>query len=290
MHPEFPPDTQAAQRAGRWGRIPAWWLSHPEIDADGLAVLAALSTYVNNAGECWPSQSTLAEGLKRSRSTVNRILGHLAAAAVIEVEPRRSANGGRLSCLYRLRLEPGNGPIANVGTTTVRQRHTDVATADSPCAGARQEHPESEQIPDSLAERRRDGGIDDRAEEQARQEQTAQPVPVGWMPPAADLAWAHANYGMIDLAGHVEGFVLRCTAHGYRYRDAGAAWRAWLVQDAAARKAPLLPGSPAAMGTPRATDKAAAARQQVAIWAGVADRVRRQQSGGAGPSLSGGGF
>lgn len=270
------PDTDkpnAGQETTRWGRIPAWWLSHPDIDADGLAVLAALSTFANARGECWPSQSTLATALKRSRSTINRILGHLANASVIEIVSRKSANGGRLSSVYRLRLEPGNGPIVNVETMVVQQRDTDVAVADSPCAAVRQEQPESNK-PDSLAGRGREGVRAERVEDYPTRE--PQTVLADWMPSAADLTWARAQHGNVDLDRHVEGFVLRCQAHGYRYRDISAAWRAWLVQDVAVRKAPLVGGSKAIAGMAHTNDKTTAARQQVAIWASVADCLRQQ--------------
>ncbi|ALG75742.1 hypothetical protein VY88_33185 [Azospirillum thiophilum] len=275
------------QETTRWGRIPAWWLSHPDIDADGLAVLAALSTYANARGECWPSQATLATALKRSRSTVNRILGHLAAAGVIEVEPRKSATGGRLSCLYRLRLEPGSGPIVNVQTMPVRQRDTDVAVADSPCAAVRQEQLDSNK-PDSLAGRGREGVSTERVEDHPTRE--TQAVTADWMPSAADLAWARAKHTGIDLNRHVEGFVLRCQAHGYQYRDVGAAWRSWLLQDVQACKAPLIPGTPIVSGMSRMADKTAAARQQVDIWASVANRLRQRPSAETGAASFGGGW
>ncbi|WP_199721035.1 helix-turn-helix domain-containing protein [Azospirillum cavernae] len=284
------PDTDqpnTGQETARWGRIPAWWLSHPDIDADGLAVLAALSTYANVRGECWPSQATLATALKRSRSTVNRILGHLADAAVIEVEPRKSANGGRLSCLYRLRLDPGSGPIVNASAMPVRQRDTAVAVTDSPCVTARQEQPDSNK-PDSLAGRGREGVNAERVEDYPLREPQA--VPANWMPSAADLAWARAKHTDIDIDRHVEGFVLRCQAHGYRYRDVGAAWRSWLLQDVQAHKAPLVSGTPTVSGTSRMTDKAAAARQQVDIWAGVADCLRQRPSAETSAISFGGGW
>lgn len=263
----------AGQETTRWGRIPAWWLSHPDIDADGLAVLAALSTYANARGECWPSQATLATALKRSRSTVNRILGHLANASVIEIVSRKSSNGGRLSSVYRLRLEPGTGPIVNVQSMPVQQCDTDVAVADSPCAAVRQEQPDSNKS-DSLAGRGHEGFRAERVKNYPTGESLA--VPPDWMPSAADLAWARAQHGSVNLDRHVEGFVLRCQAHGYHYRDIGAAWRAWLVQDVATRKAPLVGGPTAITGMARTNDKTTAARQQVAIWAGVADCLRQQ--------------
>ena len=277
-----PPPPLPSEDSGRWGRIPAWWLGHPDIDADGLAVLAALATYANARGECWPSQATLATALKRSRSTVNRILGHLAEARVIEMEPRRSASGGRLSCLYRLRLVPGDGPIvappiaekASGRAGAVQPRDTAeipaVATADSPCAPVRQEQPGFEQTPDSLSAREREP-----------EPGSAREVPADWMPGADDLTWARARFAHIDLGQHVEGFLLRCRAHGYRYRDVGAAWRAWLVQDAAAGKAP--PARTAGSGTavrtaPAARPSETAAEQRLGAWMAAAARLNAAAS------------
>lgn len=247
---------------GRWGRIPAWWLGHPAIDADGLAVLAALATYANARGECWPSQATLATALKRSRSTVNRILGQLAESGVIGRESRRSASGGRLSCLYRLRLVPGDGPIPvaaaacdRTGTPPVQPPGKDVAPSDSPCAPVRQKQPESEQTPDSHASRG-----------------PAQAVPDGWMPDAGDRAWAESRFAGVDLDRHAEGFRLRCQAHGYRYRDAGAAWKAWLAQDAAAGKAPMIrPTGPATVTRPAAS--APVPEQKLGAWMAAAAKL-----------------
>ncbi|MBP2292932.1 helix-turn-helix domain-containing protein [Azospirillum rugosum] len=268
--PTAPPDDDPLPAAdgGRWGRIPAWWLGHPDIDADGLAVLAALSTYANARGECWPSQATLATALKRSRSTVNRILGQLAEAKVIEMQPRRSASGGRLSCLYRLRLVPGDGVIASESAQreAVRPRDTVVASADSPRSPVRQEQPDSEQTPDSLP---------------THEATPAQTVSADWTPSDDDLTWARSRFAGIDLGRHVEGFLLRCQAHGYRYRDAGAAWKAWLAQDVAAGKAPLA-SAPAGSGgaTPGGAARPLAARgaekaaeQRLGAWMAAAARL-----------------
>lgn len=265
-------DPPTAADGGRWGRIPAWWLGHPDIDADGLAVLAALSTYANARGECWPSQATLATALKRSRSTVNRILGQLAEAKVIEMQARRSASGGRLSCLYRLRLVPGDGANApdSAPREAVRPRDSGVASADSPRSPVRQEQPDSEQTPDSLPTH----------EAAPAQSLLAQTVPADWTPSDDDLAWARGHFAEVDLGRHVEGFRLRCQAHGYRYRDAGAAWKAWLAQDVAAGKAPravlsaAVPAGPGANGRPAlARGPERAAEQKLGAWMAAAARL-----------------
>ncbi|MBP2301761.1 helix-turn-helix domain-containing protein [Azospirillum picis] len=291
------PATQDAKPydARRWGRIPAWWLEHPDLDADGFAVLAALATFADDQGLCWPSQSTLAAKLKRSRPTINRIIQTLGDLGLVSVEHRRGRDGARLSCLYRLRFTPdgatpdGATPDGATpedaaaelaadaaGLRPVQAADRDDSQAYTPCPQPSQEQVHSEQIPDSHAS----GGHGPATDGAARE------VPADWMPNAADLAWAGSRHAGIDLGRHVEGFVLRCRAHGYRYRDVSAAWRAWLIQDAAAGKAPPQPaGMPPSFqrdATPAAALKAtpprpqAAADQRLGAWAAAAAELRRR--------------
>ena len=256
----------ASHGASRWGRIPAWWLDHPDLDADGFAVLAALATFADEQGVCWPSQSTLAAKLKRSRPTINRILQRLDDIGLVGIEHRRGRDGSRLSCLYRLRVEREGVPAAKGAVRPVRVEDRDDSVVNAPCPPASQEQLQSEQIPDSLAS----GG------HEPAQEMPAE-VPAGWMPNADDLAWAGSRFGTVDLGQHVEGFVLRCQAHGYRYRDVSAAWRAWLVQDAAAGKAPAMKTVSAATAAPTSGSgrtRENAAEQRVTAWMTVAARLK----------------
>ncbi|WP_247896817.1 hypothetical protein [Azospirillum argentinense] len=142
--------------------------------------------------------------------------------------------------------------------------------------------------PDSFAGREREDVSGERVEDYPTRKPQA--VPADWMPSAADLAWARAKHTGIALDRHVEGFVLRCQAHGYRYRDISAAWRSWLLQDVQTHKAPLVAETPTVSGISRMADKAAAARQQVDIWASVADRLRQRPSAETGAISLGGGW
>ena len=266
----------------RWGRIPAWWLDHPGLDADGFAVLAALATFADDGGLCWPSQSTLAAKLKRSRPTINRIIQGLSDLGLVSVEHRRGRDGARLSCLYRLRFTPSDADSPDIAAATrlvpaadrpVRMDDRDDSVTNTPCPPASQEQVHSKQIPDSHAS----GEPTDRREPVDTQTRP-QPVPEDWMPTAADLAWAKARHADIDLGRHVEGFILRCRAHGYRYRDVSSAWRAWLSQDAAVGKAPVSRDrSPiTAPGRPSAT--ATAAEQRLTAWSAAAAELRQRST------------
>lgn len=256
----------------RWGKIPAWWLDHPELDADGFAVLAALSTFADEQGVCWPSQSTLAAKLKRSRPTINRILQRLDDIGLVTIEHRRGRDGARLSCRYRLRIERDASVSAEPPTPSampVQPADRDDSSTNVPCPTASQKQLQSEQNPDSLAS-------------QARGPVCS--VDPGWTPAAVDRAWATERFSAVDLDRHVEGFVLRCQAHGYRYRDVSAAWRAWLVQDVAAGKAPKAnparDGIDAAVGLGQPAARSSSllrttqAEQRVTAWMTVAARLR----------------
>ncbi len=252
------PTTDTAKTTNRWGRIPAWWLDHPDLDADGLAVLAALSTFADEHGVCWPSQTTLAGKLKRSRPTINRILQRLSELGLVTIEHRRGRDGARLSCRYRLRLvHDGDGTEPRPRPANVPTADRDDSVVDTPCPPPSQEHLQSEQIPDSPAGR-----------------EPVRDVPRDWMPSSDDLAWATARFGTVDLAQHVEGFTLRCQAHGYRYRDVGAAWRAWLMQDAAAGKAPATATQPGGAAAPTGRPRENAAEQRVNAWMAAAARLQ----------------
>ena len=272
------PNSIGQNRTGqnRWGRIPAWWLDHPDLDADGLAVLAALSTYADEAGVCWPSQATLADKLKRSRPTVNRILGRLEALGLVGIEHRRSANGGRLSCRYRLALIASNGMQDGAGVDIPAD-----SSADSPCSATSHEQPEPEQIPDTHHWRADEGTLSAPAG-------GVEPVAPDWTPPLADRQWAAERFPDIDVDGYAERFVQQCRAHGYRYRDPAAAWRSWLLQDAgrmaqqpaaSARgqngRAARTSSRTAASGSNAAT---ASAEQRLSAWASVAARLNNTPS------------
>ncbi|ALG72345.1 hypothetical protein VY88_31865 [Azospirillum thiophilum] len=264
--------TDHTANPNRWGRIPAWWLDHPDLDADGLAVLAALSTYADEAGICWPSQATLADKLKRSRPTVNRILGRLESLGLVTIEHRRATNGGRLSCRYRLVLTTPQGAATGGAGADIPAD----SRADSPCPAASQKQPESEQIPDTL--HLRTGKARSGESEQVAQD---------WVPSAEDRQWAQDRFPTVDVDRHAERFVQQCRAHGYRYRDAAAAWRSWLLQDMA--RAGLQSGNgadrraagPAPRHAPRSQSRPAVdAEQRLSAWASVAARLNGQSPAG----------
>ncbi len=245
----------------RWGRVPAWWLLHPDVDADRFCVLAALATYADEHGVCVPSQATLAQRLHRSRPWVNRVVAQLAAEGFMKKVQRSRGNGGTTSCLYRLCLTPPDGPAPDTtppDTTPPYSTALDagetgthappppkpaqpapapaptadpdvtgpVPHADTPCQPCDTNHLHFEHnntpAPCAAATGACSGANGVNAE-----------VPADWEPGAAEIADARRLCPSADLAAHTARFRARCRARGYRYRAGhlGDAWLAWLLED-----------------------------------------------------------
>jgi hypothetical protein len=88
---------------------------------------------------------------------------------------------------------------------------------------------------DSLTSARERAGEDaiqfqDRQGGAGRQSALPADIPADWVPTAADVAWARSRCPNLDILAFTENFVLACCAKGYRYADASAAWRKWLVE------------------------------------------------------------
>lgn len=203
----------------RWGKVPAWWLLHDNMDADRFCVMAAMATYADEAGLCDPSQATLARHLRRSRPWVNRIVAQLAELGFLDKTVRARRNGGTTSCLYRLRLDPLPTPVT--------PETAGVADRDSPC------HPDdtSHQLPEQIHTRPTRARPNE-AHHQPAGEAIIE-VPENWRPGEAELQEAARLCPDVDLEVHTSRFLARCRARGYRYRPSGigGAWLAWLLED-----------------------------------------------------------
>ncbi len=229
--------TELFRTTSRWGRVPAWWLLHPDVDADLFCVLAALATYANEHGVCAPSQVTLAQRLRRSRPWVNRVVAQLAAAGFLEKKARARGNGGTTSCLYRLRLTPPDNAApdgeALVAPSTLHGDLDEAMQGGPP--GADVTGPASHA--DTLCQ------AGDTNQLYLEQNNTPAPracapdtdmeVPSDWEPNTADKAEALRLCPGADLPAHTARFRARCRARGYRYRTGrlSDAWLAWLLED-----------------------------------------------------------
>lgn len=221
--------------SGKWGIVRADWVEHPEVGVDEFALLALLSLYANRDGSCWPSQSTLADRLKRSRSWIIRVLNRLESLGLVARTQRQAARGRRATCLYTLagHAEAVVGAPAQGGSPF--DQFPDDAGDRAPAhrvARMEQEH----QNPANAGLSRRDraageGESDARTGNGGKAGQV--PVrtvpPEDWTPSPADRAFAAENAPGVDADCFARRFAASCRAHGYRYADHGAAFRAWLL-------------------------------------------------------------
>jgi DNA-binding transcriptional regulator YhcF (GntR family) len=70
------------------------------VSSTAFTVYAALTTYSDNAGECFPAQKTLAKDLRISESTIRRAIGELEAKGVITVLRRKKKDGSNYPNSY----------------------------------------------------------------------------------------------------------------------------------------------------------------------------------------------
>jgi hypothetical protein len=199
-------DSMGTAKGSRWAPVAQAWIEHPQVGADEVAVLTVLSLHADSDGVCWPSQGLIAEKLKRSRAWVIKIINRLEEFGLVVRTRRHHASGGLRSCLYRLEGRPG------ATGTEDRQRR------DNGCHGHDREQTNSEKQESPPPDAREGRAV-------------AEIVDPGWIPSAEDVAWAAIHRPDANLLRHTERFITTCQAKGYRYRDHGAAWRSWLLDN-----------------------------------------------------------
>jgi DNA-binding transcriptional ArsR family regulator len=91
-----------AQSSGRFANVPARAIDDRRLPAPALLVLAALGTYGNAAGWCWPSIGTIARRLGKSRQAVSRQIGVLTRLGYLAVRQQFRDNGSCTSNEYRI--------------------------------------------------------------------------------------------------------------------------------------------------------------------------------------------
>jgi len=227
------------QAVTRWGKVHAWWLMHPGVQADHFCVLAALATYADEEGFCEPSQKTLARWLQRSRPWVNRVIAELEELGVLIKTARTRGNGGTTSCRYQLLSRPPkDARQANVEPADVTPLTRPVTPRDTLRQPADTTHLDSEHIqtlaPDAPASEASQTTPEKRQASQAAPES----LPVDWQPSTSAVARAQALYPGNDLTEHTALFVARCRGKGYavHLRNADEIWLSWLIEDC--RRAP----------------------------------------------------
>jgi hypothetical protein len=214
--------------SGRWGIVRADWVDHPAIGVDEIAVLAVLSLYASREGRCWPSQSTVAERLKRGRAWVNRVIARLVVLGLVTNEERVAEAGRRATRLYTLvghaEVMPGaTGAEGRDGVLPCGTAQSpDGRDSDRESAATHKHQPSAESGISPI------GRAAPREPAPRRDGMGYPTVPQAeWQPTAEDRACALAVG--VDPDQFAALFVASCNAHGYRYRDHSAAYRTWLL-------------------------------------------------------------
>ena len=76
-----------------------------ELDHRATTVYIALRERTDASGGCWPGIKTIARELELSPRTVQRALGDLERAGLVEKHQRHRKNGSLTSNLYRLQMK-----------------------------------------------------------------------------------------------------------------------------------------------------------------------------------------
>jgi hypothetical protein len=228
----------------RWGIVRAEWLFHPDIGVDELAMLACLSTYLNRQGYCWPSQKTLAARLKKSRPWVIKVLNRLVETGLVIRTRRERKDGGLRSCLYRMPAPNFTGAVVlddkpSTDAPVVAQEYPERVSSEQACPERDRDCRDGDmnhqhKIQDSLSQERARAQHRERASGKTihgmvKSCRVARPVPDGWTPSAADLAWAAKAYPDMDPETLTREFVYASQAKGYTYVNLGCAWRSWFA-------------------------------------------------------------
>ena len=91
----------------RYSILPARAVFDKRLTNADKVVLAALGTYTNGEGWCWPSQKELTDKLDIARSTVCAAIKKLSSPDIgyLEVAPRTTKGRGKVGNQYRVKLD-----------------------------------------------------------------------------------------------------------------------------------------------------------------------------------------
>lgn len=89
---------------GPFARVASAAVFDERMPAEVVRVLAAVATYADAAGACFPAVSTIADRLGLTRRTIQRHMRALEAGGYVERQPTKRSRGGFGVNLYRLRF------------------------------------------------------------------------------------------------------------------------------------------------------------------------------------------
>ena len=218
----------------RWGRFPFWWFSVAGINADHIAVLAAISIHADKSGVCVVSQGALAALLKRSRPWVNRVIGELANSGVIlEKQYRKKANSN-LANAYCVNFLPKEIQF-NLQSKT--RNKTGAEWGGEPC---HQDDTPCHQ--DDTIEQIKNNKFTPALARETPTHQSHEKIipPENWRPSAELISRAEKICPGINVESSIIHFISKSFANKYRYypNAIGHAWLSWCIEDFTPKSTP----------------------------------------------------
>jgi hypothetical protein len=199
------------QRHGRLTIFQAAAVDDERLGNAAFRVLAALGTYSDENGWCFPTQNTLASRLRITRQAVSKSLHQLEELGYITIHFQYGEDRAQRGSKYRLCLDflPESPPQPDV---TPPQRHV------APPATSEVAPPATSEVAHNVPSKRPKltRGVDADS----------------FAPTSLDLAWATKEYPEVDLRLQTEMFLDHARATARIIVDWSAAWKNWI------RKAP----------------------------------------------------
>lgn len=93
-------------RADNYFAIIPEWVLDADISPQAVRLYCVLARYAGRDGTCYPRRRTIAERLRVSVSTVDRVLAELVNLGAVEVRHRLDDNGEHTSNLYTIKTTP----------------------------------------------------------------------------------------------------------------------------------------------------------------------------------------
>lgn len=195
------------------------WDNGPDDRAE-LLVLLALSDFANDAGECWPSMSGIAQKTRMTERGVQKIVRRLEETGWLKIATG-GGRGGKNSYL----ISAENPERETVNTTTNPEPET-VNEAETPNGSALNperrftrtlREPSKEEEPLCISPARE------------KPPKRACQLPEGWVPSERNIADAISKqFTEQEIRHEADRFADHHRARGTTFKDWDAAWRTWL--------------------------------------------------------------
>lgn len=210
------------------------------LTATDHRVLAALGTYADAHGRCFPSQGTLARRLGVARCTVSRSIARLVECGHLRSGKRNGARGARLSNTYTIVMASDQGELplnpapdvplpCSMGATPVPV--TPVAPAQHPCStGATQTNPSNKPNTSPCGEERAGRGNTVRSKRRSKPNLAGTTLPDDWTPPDEDaIELGVPLHAIPTMRAKFIAHYRRVTGDRALSRDWRSSWRFWCL-------------------------------------------------------------